>query len=191
MSLPSRTAATETKTLEERVDMKKYKTRQRSSSFNHSIIRRQLSDYLLSNTNPPSQNSKHIKRAPSFSSQHPSLRNQTSHHNFLTVLNNRTGATSSIDESGSEENDDDDDDDDDDIISSYFHSTTDTKLSIMTPFSIVEDDPRPLIGKYHHFIINSLFIINYCQIIKIPQPRYPQMIIIAVINPLQTHSKKN
>lgn len=86
--------------------------RARSSSFNHSVIRRQQSDLLFTNTN----SSHRIRRRPSFDShvhryeQRP-VQPVASHSNFLAVSNNHVhnGASSIDDDSGSEEYNDEDD----------------------------------------------------------------------------------
>lgn len=90
----------------------KFKGRVRSSSFNHSVIRRQQSDLLFTNTN----SSHRIRRRPSFDShvhryeQRP-VQPVASHSNFLAVSTKHVhnGASSIDDDSGSEEYNDDDD----------------------------------------------------------------------------------
>jgi hypothetical protein len=80
-------------------DYRNLKGRARSSSFNHSVIRKQ-SDL----------NIRHIKRRPSFDSQRHQHQQQIqpkASDGFLSVSHHHGGA-SSIDESGSEENEEDD-----------------------------------------------------------------------------------
>lgn len=85
--------------------------RARASSFNHSVIRRQHSDLLFTNTN----SSHRIRRRPSFDShvhkyQQRPVQPVASHSNFLAVTNKHIhNGASSIDDSGSEEYNEDED----------------------------------------------------------------------------------
>lgn len=98
MSFPSRS----------KDDYRNLKGRARSSSFNHSFIRRQQSDLFNTNLNS------HIRRRPSFDlnqrqHQQQRIHPKSSHGNFLAVSQHHSNAgASSIDESGSEENEEDD-----------------------------------------------------------------------------------